>query len=99
MAQHDCFETIVDRLDTNELQGGVVGIIALAIFTLVNMHLPSTLYTNFNFLCVLLSTHISTHIYYLPISTPCQVSCMAYAIYHRCIKMKAATDPEEIISS
>ena len=43
---------------------------------------------------------IYTHIYtYLPISTPCQVSCMAYAIYHRCIKMKAATDPEEIISS
>lgn len=61
IVQHDCFETIVDRLDTNELQGGVVGIIALAIFTLV--------------------------------------SCMAYAIYHRCIKMKAATDPEEIISS
>ena len=45
---------------------------------------------------------IYTHIYtYLPLSlsTPCQVSCMAYAIYHRCIKMKAATDPEEIISS
>ena len=40
MAQHDCFETIVDRLDTNELQGGVVGIIALAIFTLVNMQKP-----------------------------------------------------------
>ena len=40
--------------------------------------------------------HISTHLYPY---TPCQVSCMAYAIYHRCIKMKAATDPEEIISS
>ena len=59
MAQHDCFETIVDRLDTNELQGGVVGIIALAIFTLVNMNLPSTLLQYSHFLCVL-----STHIYY-----------------------------------
>ena len=93
MAQHDCFETIVDRLDTNELQGGVVGIIALAIFTLVNMHRTYHLLLHyFHFLCVL-------YYLYLPISTLCQVSCMAYAIYHRCIKMKAATDPEEIISS
>ena len=90
MVQHDCFETIVDRLDTNELQGGVVGIIALAIFTLVNMQRTYHLhyYITFTF-----------YVYYLPISTPYQVSCMAYAIYHRCIKMKAATDPEEIISS
>lgn len=33
--QHDCFETTVDRLDDNSLQGGVVGIIALAILCMV----------------------------------------------------------------
>ena len=94
MAQHDCFETIVDRLDTNELQGGVVGIIALAIFTLVIMH--RTYHLHYILTLTFYAYYLHT---YLPISTPCQVSCMAYAIYHRCIKMKAATDPEEIISS
>jgi len=33
--QHNCFETVVDRLDNNSLQGGVVGIIALAILCMV----------------------------------------------------------------
>jgi len=58
VVQHNCFETYIDRPDTNELQGGVVGIIALAMLTLV--------------------------------------SCMGYAIYHRCIKMKEMNDEEMI---
>jgi len=36
VVQHNCFETIVNRPDTNVLQGGVVAIIALAILTLVS---------------------------------------------------------------
>jgi len=36
IVQHNCFETIVDRLDNNELQGGVVCIIALAILVFLS---------------------------------------------------------------
>jgi len=56
VVQHNCFETIVNRPDTNVLQGGVVAIIALAILTLV--------------------------------------SCLGYAIYHQCLKMKEPEDEE-----
>merc|ERR1719348_2795574 len=56
VVQHNCFESIVNRPDTNVLQGGVVAIIALAILTLV--------------------------------------SCLGYAIYHQCLKMKEPEDEE-----
>lgn len=36
IVQHNCFETIIDRLDNNELQGGVVCIIALAILVFLS---------------------------------------------------------------
>jgi len=36
IVEHNCFETIIDRLDTNELQGGVVCIIALAILVFLS---------------------------------------------------------------
>jgi len=36
VVEHNCFETIIDRLDNNELQGGVVCIIALAILVFLS---------------------------------------------------------------
>lgn len=36
IVEHNCFETIIDRLDNNELQGGVVCIIALAILVFLS---------------------------------------------------------------
>jgi len=36
IVEHNCFEVIIDRLDNNELQGGVVCIIALAILVFLS---------------------------------------------------------------